>query len=142
MKHRLFLSLLVLALPALAVADEASHKAAAAKLLAKMDTKNTMSKGVSAMMEPMMKQLASQGLPPAAIQEVKEAVTDWINKELDFSVIEPKLAESLRPTVHRRWRLNGLDYAFYDTPLGQKSCMAFARHHAKERARQTCRNWS
>jgi uncharacterized protein len=118
MNFRLILSLLVLALPALATADETSHKAAATKLVAKMNTKETMLKGFSAMMDPMMKQLSSQGLPPAAIQEVKDAVTDWFNKEMDFSVITPKLAEAYAQEF-TEGELNQLT-AFYETPLGQK----------------------
>jgi hypothetical protein len=118
MKHRLFLSLLVLALPALAIADEASHKAAAAKLVAKMNSKETMKKGFNAMMEPMIKQLSAQGLPPAAIQEVKDAVTEWFDKEMDFEALMPKMAEMYAQEFSEA-EINQL-VSFYETPLGQK----------------------
>ena len=118
MKHRLFLSLLVLALPVLATADEASHKAAAAKLVAKMNPKETMRKGFTSMMEPMIKQLSAQGLPPAAIQEVKDAVTDWFDKEMDFEALAPKMAQIYADEFSEE-ELNKL-LEFYNTPLGQK----------------------
>ncbi len=112
------LTVLALGLSALAHADDASHKAAALKLLSKVNSKDTMMASFSAMLEPMSKSLAQQGIPQAGIDEVKVAVTDWLKKEVDFDVIAPKLAD-LYMKEFTEEELNEI-MKFYDTPLGKK----------------------
>ena len=117
MKYCLITALL-LGLSVFAKADDASHKAAAMKLLSKVNSKETMMASFSAMLEPMSKQLAQQGIPQAGIDEVKAAVTDWLKKEVDFDVIAPKLAD----LYMKEFSEDELDQIvkFYDTPLGKK----------------------
>lgn len=108
----------VLGLSVFAKADEASHKAAAMKLLGKINSKETMMASFSAMLEPMSKQMAQQGIPQAGIDEVRAAVTDWLKKEVDFDVIAPKLAD-LYVKEFTEDELNQI-VKFYDTDLGKK----------------------
>lgn len=118
MNYRLLLPALLLALPSLAPADPASHKAAAMQLVAKVNSKETMLTSFSSLIEPMTKQMASQGVPEAAIKEVKAAMTDWFTKEINFDVIAPKMAE-LYMQEFSEDELKQI-VVFYDTPLGQK----------------------
>lgn len=114
----LILSVLLVGVPILSHADEASHRAAAMKLLAKVNSQDTMMAAFPAMLDPLSKQLAQQGIPKEGVEEVRKAVMDWLKKEVNFDVLAPKLAE-LYMKEFTEQELNDI-VKFYETPLGQK----------------------
>jgi len=118
MKLRLLLPALLLCLPVLTHADEASHKAAAMKLVTKIQSKEAMLAAFSSMIEPVTKRMEAQGIPAVAIKEVNEAMVDWFNKEVDFETIVPKMADLYKQEFSEE-ELNSIS-AFYDTPVGKK----------------------
>jgi len=118
MNFRLLIPALLLCLPVLTQADEASHKAAALKLVSRIESKEAMLAAFSSVIEPMTKQMEQNGVPAAAIKEVREAVVDWFNKEVNFETIAPKMAELYMQEFSEE-ELNKV-IAFYDTPVGKK----------------------
>ena len=74
--------------------------------------------GFNALIEPMAKNLSSRGVPEDAIKEVKEAMSEWFQKEVSYETIAPKLAELYMQEFSEEEL--GQITAFYDTPIGQK----------------------
>lgn len=88
------LLLLTLAFSPLALlADEASHRAAATKVIDLTGGEQGLENTLPNLVEPMLAQMRRQGLPEDIIQDVKSTVSAWFNKEIKFSEVKPKIVD-------------------------------------------------
>ncbi len=101
------------------VADEASHRQVAADMIDVINGPAVLRAGIDSALDPMLEQLQSQGAPAAAIREIKAAVTEWVNKEIVWDEIRPKLID-LYAREFNEEELKAL-LAFYKTPVGAKA---------------------
>lgn len=116
MKLKYLLLALIALLPCLAHADEASHRAAAIKLLDTLKAKETMRAAFMTYVDTMP---AGANTTPAELADVKQAMADWFDKDFKWEDLQSKLADIYEKNFSEE-ELNQLA-AFYQTPLGQKT---------------------
>ncbi len=101
------------------VADDASHRQVASELLDLSGTREAMRAGFLATIEPNVAAMTQQGMPPAAANEIRTALTEWFEQEIKWEEIKPKLIE-LYVKEFTEAELKELN-AFYRTPIGSKA---------------------
>lgn len=109
----------LLSLSSLAFADEASHRAAAEEILEINKVPELMEQSFMSVMEPTYQGMKANGLPDAAIDEIKAAVSKWYNETMKWEIIKPKFAD-LYIKEFSEEEMKEL-VAFYKTPVGQKA---------------------
>jgi hypothetical protein len=115
-----YLAVLFLALiPCFATADDASHLAAAGKLIDLVKTRETMRNAYINSIDAVVRSAPPGQVTPAEINEMKQTTADWFDQELDWGVLKSKL-EDVFVKSFTEDELNQL-VAFYQTPLGQKT---------------------
>jgi hypothetical protein len=114
-------SLLILPLIACSasLADEASHREAAIRVLEITKADKAMLGGFQAMVDPIVADMRQRGMPEAAAQEVKDAINKWFTEEIKWEDIKPKMAD-IYVQQFSESELKEL-IAFYQTPTGQKA---------------------
>lgn len=117
MKRKLLLVLFAAA--ATCFADDASHRKVASDMIDLVNGPAALRTGIESALEPMVEELKTHGAPEGAIRELKEAVTDWANKEIVWDEIKPKLVE-IYVRDFTEDELKQL-LAFYKTPVGAKA---------------------
>ncbi len=105
-------------LPTLAHADEASHRAAAAKLLDAVNSKSVMRAAFMAFIDSAGTNLGAK-TSPAEIADMKQALSDWFDQDFKWEDLQPKLVD-IYIKAFTEDELNQLA-AFYKTPVGQKA---------------------
>lgn len=91
---KLRIVLLTLALSPLALlADEASHRKAAEKVLALTGSEQGLTNTLPNFLEPTLQQMKRQGLPEDIIQDMKSTVSAWFSKEIKYEEVKPKIVD-------------------------------------------------
>jgi hypothetical protein len=116
---RYFALLFIFLIPALASADDASHRAAAGKLIEVVKTQETMRNAFVSSVDALVKGAPGGTVSPAELAEMKQATKDWFDQELDWNGMKSKLEDAYVKSFTED-ELNQLT-AFYQTPLGQKT---------------------
>jgi hypothetical protein len=101
------------------LADEASHREAAIRVLEITKSDVAMKSGFQAMIDPIIAGMRQRGMPEAAAQEVKDVFSKWFAEEIKWEDIKPKMAE-IYVQQFTEQELKEL-HAFYQTPTGQKA---------------------
>lgn len=114
----LFLALLGLPIKP-ALADDASQRALAAKLIDMTNGKDTMRAGFDAVMNGAITNMAAHGLPPDGVNEIRTAIDKWYDQEINFDDIRPKLVDIYMQNFTED-DLKQL-VSFYQSPVGQKT---------------------
>lgn len=114
-----FLWFLPVVVCTVSLADEASHREAALRILDITKAGDRMQVGFQAMIDPVVAGMRQRGMPEAAATEVREAFKEWFAKEIKWEEIKPKLVE-LYTKEFSETELTEL-HAFYKTPTGQKA---------------------
>jgi hypothetical protein len=118
MKFRAFW-ILPLVVCSASLADEATHREAAGRVLEITKADVAMKSGFQSMIEPIIASMRQRGMPEAAAQEVKEAFSKWFTEEIKWEDIKPKMVD-IYVQQFSEAELNEL-HAFYQTPTGQKA---------------------
>jgi len=118
MRLHLFL-ILPLVVCSVSLADEATHREAAVRVLEITKADAAMKSGFQAMIDPVLASMRQRGMPEAAAQEVKEAFSQWFTEEIKWEDIKPKMVE-IYVQQFSEAELKELQ-AFYQTPTGQKA---------------------
>ncbi|HWA09002.1 MAG TPA: DUF2059 domain-containing protein [Opitutaceae bacterium] len=117
---KLLLSLLLcLSVSSLGRADEASHRAAALKILDIASGPELMRTAFLAGFDPFIKGLHAKGIPDNVAAEFREAIVQWFDQEIKWDDIKPRIAE-LYMQEFTEEELTAIA-AFYQTPAGQKA---------------------
>ena len=108
---------------AVAFADDASHRRAAADVLDVVNTPVALRSAILSAVDPLLEHLRSEGAPEAAIQDIKVAMVDWADREIVWDEIKPALVE----VYVREFTEDELKtlLAFYRTPAGHKALGRF-----------------
>lgn len=101
-----------------AAADDASARALAAKLIDLTNGKQALHDGFNAVIDRVLQGMQAHGLPQQGVDEVKAAVNDWYDKEVNFAEIEPKMVDVYVKDFSED-ELKAI-VAFYGSPVGQK----------------------
>jgi len=101
------------------LADDASERALATKLIDMTNGKEAMRAGFDSVMNGVIVNLQHHGMPQEGIDAIRAAVSKWYDSEIKFGEIQPKMVDiyvkdftedDLKQIV-----------AFYETPVGQKA---------------------
>ncbi|HTB63381.1 MAG TPA: DUF2059 domain-containing protein [Opitutales bacterium] len=112
-----YLSLILLfLLPCAAMADDASHRQAAMKLLEATGGKDVMRNAFIAVIDNMP---ASKSMPAAENADMKQAVQQWFDEDFKWEDLSSQIAD-IYAKAFTEDELNQL-IAFYQTPLGKKT---------------------
>lgn len=111
-----------LALAPLLHADEASHRAAAGELIETSGTPANMRQGFLAGIQPLLAKMKADGLPEAAVTEMKDTMIAWYDEEIKWEELKPKMTE-LFMSEFTEPELREI-MKFYATPAGQKTLTA------------------
>jgi hypothetical protein len=112
-----YLALILLFLvPGLASADDASHHAAAVKLIETIGGKEVMRNAFAAVVDSMP---ASKMWSAAQNAEMKQAVFQWFDEDFKWEDLSSQLADIYTKALSED-EINQL-IAFYQTPLGKKT---------------------
>jgi hypothetical protein len=109
----------IISLTGFALADEASHKAAAEEMLDINKVPEVMEKSFLTVMEPNFQAMKAGGMPEEGVKEMRDAVTKWYGETLKWDVMKPKFVE-LYVQEFTEAELKEI-VAFYKTPVGQKA---------------------
>lgn len=101
------------------LADDASQRAVAAKVIDATNVKEAMKTGFDAVMGSAIENMRQHGMPQAGVDEIKAAVDKWYNQEINFEDIRPKLVD-LYVKGFTEDELKQLE-TFYETPVGKKA---------------------
>jgi hypothetical protein len=101
------------------LADEASHREAAFRVLEITKAEKSMQTGLQSMVDPIVASMRQGGMPESAAQEVKGVISEWFAQEMRWADLKPKIAD-VYVQQFTEVELNEL-YAFYQTPTGQKA---------------------
>lgn len=118
MKSRL-LAVLSLALIAPLHADTASHRKVADELLTLVAGPETLRTGFQAVLNPTLASMKQKGATDAQLQGVQAAFNDWLEKEIIWEELKPKMIDIYAHEFSEA-ELKEL-LAFYKTPVGAKS---------------------
>lgn len=120
MKFSTFI-LAVLFIPCSIFADEASHRAAAVKLLDMVNSREAARSSFLTIYESIIQGMKKQGMPSAAGEEMRTVALEWFDKEIKWEEIKPKLAELYMKELSEA-ELKEIT-AFYLTPAGKKALL-------------------
>lgn len=115
----LLTTILVCALATSALADEASHRVLATKLLALSGAKDGLKNGFFAVVDPMIKGMKDQGLSEAGTVEMRAAIVEWFDNEVKWEELEPKMVELYTKEFTEPELQDMIN--FYETPTGRKT---------------------
>jgi uncharacterized protein len=101
------------------LADEASHREAAVRVLEITNADKAMQSGFQSMIDPIVASMRQRGMPDAAAQEVKVAFNEWFTETIKWEDLKPKMAEIYMQQFTEA-ELKDL-IAFYQTPTGKKA---------------------
>lgn len=118
MKLSFLAALAALLLASSVRADEASHLAAATQVFDLTSSKEALRANFLSGVSPMLERMATNGIPASVIDEIRKAVGDFFDKQIDFQEIRTKSAEIYKSEFSED-DLKGL-VAFYNSPLGKK----------------------
>jgi hypothetical protein len=118
MRHATLLLSLSLLLAPLVRADEASHRAAAEKLVEVTDTSRRLQETLPTVLAPMIDNMKRQGLSAELTEEVKTVVTKWFQTEIKWEDIRPQIVE-LYAKEYSEAELNEL-LKFFASDSGKK----------------------
>ena len=116
---RFFAVLFFVLIPGLVSADDASHRAAAGKLIEVVNTRDTMRNAFISSVDALASAAPGGKLPPEELAEMKDATKFWFNEELNWTELNSELEDAFVKAFTED-ELNQLT-AFYQTPLGQKT---------------------
>ncbi|HVS50960.1 MAG TPA: DUF2059 domain-containing protein [Opitutaceae bacterium] len=114
-----FIALLFLGFCTAVYADDASHRKAASDLLDLVNGPVAIRAGINAALGPMLDSIRRQGAPEAAVQDLRAAFNDWVDKEIIWDEIKPQVAD-LYVREFSEEELTQI-IAFYKTPVGAKA---------------------
>lgn len=101
-------------------ADDATHSAAAAKLLDTMGVDRSMKAGFDAMLGPALQNvMKSTGMPPVAETELRKAFKAWISEDFDMEKVRNQMIV-IYASAFTEAELEQL-VEFYRSPLGVKT---------------------
>jgi len=102
-----------------ALADDASQRALAAKLIDLTNGKETMRAGFDAVISGVVENMRQHGMPQQGVDEIKAAVDKWYESEINFDDIRPKMVD----LYVKDFTADDLKQilAFYQSPVGQKA---------------------
>lgn len=103
----------------LTYADEASHRAAAEEVLEINKVRELMEQSFMSVMQPTYDAMKANGLPDAAIEEIKAAVSKWYANTMKWEVIKPKFADLYIKEFTEEEMKKLIE--FYKTDVGQKA---------------------
>jgi len=89
----LFCLPLLLVHPPVARADDGEKTLLAAQVLELAYSPGSLRDNFSGFLDPALDAMARDGMPPAARDEVRKAFTQWIDQEVKWEDIKPKLVE-------------------------------------------------
>jgi uncharacterized protein len=116
---RYLVVLLIALIPCLAAADDASHLAAAGRLIELVKTRESMRNAFISSVDALVTAAPAGHVSPAEVADMKQATADWFDQELDWNGLKAKLVDAYAQSFTED-ELNQL-VAFYKTPLGQKT---------------------
>ena len=101
------------------LADETSQRALAAKLVDMTNGKDSMRAGIETIINNVIENMHSHGLPEAGVDEIRAAFGKWYDAEINFDDVRPKMVE----IYVRDFSEDDLKQivAFYESPVGQKT---------------------
>jgi hypothetical protein len=117
MKLRTLLFTLALS-PLALLADEASHRKAAEKVLTQTGSEKGLENTLPNFLEPTLQAMKRQGLPEDIVQDMKATVSAWFNKEIKYDEVKPKIVEVWMKNYTEQ-ELNDLA-KFFETDAGKK----------------------
>jgi hypothetical protein len=101
------------------LADEASHREAAFRVLEITKAEKSMKTGLQSMVDPIVASMRQGGMPESAAPEVKGAISEWFAQEMKWEDLKPKIVD-IYVQQFTEAELKEL-YDFYQTPTGQKA---------------------
>lgn len=102
-----------------AMADLASERVLAGKLIDMTNGKESMRTGFNTVIDGVIDNMQAHGLPQAGVDEIKAAVSKWYDTEINFDEIRPKMVE----VYVKDFTEDDLKaiVAFYESPVGQRA---------------------
>jgi hypothetical protein len=101
------------------MADDASQRALAGKLIDITNGKETMRSGFENVMNGVVENMRQHGMPQDGVDAIKAAVAKWYDKEINFEEIRPKMVDIYMKDFTED-DLKGI-LAFYQSPIGMKA---------------------
>jgi hypothetical protein len=102
-----------------ALADDADARATASKLIDMTRGKESIRQGFDTVINGIISNMQTHGLPEAGVDEIKAAVDKWYTSEINFEEIRPKMVDVYVKDFSGDELKQIL--AFYQTPVGQKA---------------------
>ena len=102
-----------------ALADDASQRVLAGKLIDLTNGKDTMRAGFDAVINNVIDNMHQHGMPQEGVEEIKGAVAKWYDAEINFDDIRPKMVD----VYVKDFSEDDLKQivAFYESPVGQRT---------------------
>jgi hypothetical protein len=101
------------------LADDASQRVLAGKLIDMTNGKDTMRAGFDAVMSNVIQNMAAHGMPQAGVDEIRSTIAKWYDTEINFDEIRPKMVDIYVKDFSEDDLKQIL--AFYQSPVGQKT---------------------
>jgi len=101
------------------LADDASERVLAAKVIDMVSGKETMRASFDAVMNGAIENMHQHGLPQEGIDAVRATIAKWYDTEINFDDIRPKIVEIYVKDFTEDDLKQIL--AFYESPIGQKT---------------------
>ena len=102
-----------------ALADDASARVLAAKVIDLVSNKDMMRSNLEAMMNGNIENMQHHGLPQEGVDAVRAAISKWYDAEINFNDIQPKIVDIYVKNFSEDDLKQLL--AFYQSPIGQKA---------------------
>jgi len=102
-----------------ALADDASARALASKLIDMTSGKENMRAGFDAVINNVIDNMQQHGMPQTGVDELKAAVDKWYTTEINFEDVRPKMIDAYIKDFSED-DLKAI-VAFYQSPIGQKA---------------------
>ena len=110
------------------LADDASARVLASKLIDMTNGKEHMRAGFDAVMNNVIDNMHQHGMPQAGVDEIRAAIDKWYTAEINFDEVRPKMVDVYIKDFSED-DLKAI-VAFYQSPIGQKAiknCPTYAR---------------
>jgi len=101
------------------LADDASQRVLAAKVIDMVSGKATMRASFDAVMNGAIENMHQHGLPQEGIDSVRAAIAKWYDTEINFDDIRPKIVDIYVKDFTEEDLKQIL--GFYESPIGQKT---------------------
>jgi hypothetical protein len=101
------------------LADDASERVLAGKLIDMTNGKDTMRAGFNAVMNNVIENMHQHGMPQEGVDEIRATIDKWYDAEINFDDIRPKMVEIYVKDFTEDDLKQIL--AFYQSPVGQKA---------------------